>query len=162
MLYGCIDYLIMISIIAAVVLIIGWRLDILFQKDVLASVTGDEIRVENPKVEKDHVGKNEEVIVDKLPDDEETIEAEKIEEIKPVEIVEEANNIKINIPDGALPGQIGSILQTKGLVANSSDFTKKAVELKLDTKLKSGSFIIPDNASIDTVVQIISKQKPSN
>ena len=66
---------------------------------------------------------------------------------------------RIVIPSGTTGSGIARILQQKGLFANTSDFVKVAEELKLSPKLKSGTFEIPSNASIEDMVKIIAGQK---
>ncbi len=80
--------------------------------------------------------------------------AEKAEE-KPVQ----TGTVEVNIPAKSLPGEIGKILEQQGIVSSAKDFINKCVELKLDTKLKSGKFTINKGASLDDVVKIIAQIK---
>lgn len=80
--------------------------------------------------------------------------AEKAEE-KPVQ----TGTVEVNIPAKSLPGEIGKILEQQGVVSSATDFVNKCVELKLDTKLKSGKFTINKGASLDDVVKIIAQIK---
>ncbi|MBC7088317.1 MAG: hypothetical protein H5T96_07600 [Tissierellales bacterium] len=142
-LYDSIDYIIMLSIVVIVVLVIGWRLDILFASNDISDNQYVEINepiknIENPTSDNINDSNNGEI-----PENTDT-----------QEIVE----ININIPDGSLPYDIGKILQENGLVESSNDFVKKAVELGLDTKLKSGKFSLNTSQSIEEIVYIISKQ----
>ena len=52
--------------------------------------------------------------------------------------VEEVTNeiVNITIPPGTLPAKIGDILVTNGLIDDRNQFVEKAVELKVETKLK--------------------------
>lgn len=164
MLYASIDYLIMLSIIVAVVLIIGWRLDILFQEDVISSVIGENTEIEEPKKDKNIA---HDIIEDEeKPKDDMDTENTKddtnennTEETKPKE---KSKKIKIEIPEGSFPAQIASILQSNGIIENNTDFIKKAVDLQLDTQLKSGVFTISDDDSLEKIVKIIAKKEPSN
>ena len=87
---------------------------------------------------------------------------EKPEE-KPAEKAEEkpaqTGSVEINIPAKSLPGEIGKILEQQGVVSSAKDFINKCVELKLDTKLKSGKFTINKGASLDDIVKIIAQVK---
>ena len=47
MLYDSIDYIIMIGIIGIVVLVIGWRLDLLFAKDALDVPPKNDVVIED-------------------------------------------------------------------------------------------------------------------
>lgn len=80
--------------------------------------------------------------------------AEKTEE-KPVQ----TGTVEVNIPAKSLPGEIGKILEQQGIVSSAKDFINKCVELKLDTKLKSGKFTINKGASLDDIVKIIAQIK---
>lgn len=81
---------------------------------------------------------------------------EKPQEEKPAET---GGTIEVNIPAKSLPGEIGKILEQQGVVSSATDFVNKCVELKLDTKLKSGKFTFNKGASIDDVVKIIAQIK---
>lgn len=88
---------------------------------------------------------------------------EKPAEEKPAEKAEEkpaqTGTVEVNIPAKSLPGEIGKILEQQGVVSSATDFVNKCVELKLDTKLKSGKFTINKGASLDDVVKIIAQIK---
>lgn len=86
---------------------------------------------------------------------------EKPAEEKPVEEkpAETGGTIEVNIPAKSLPGEIGKILEQQGVVSSATDFVNKCVELKLDTKLKSGKFTFNKGASLDDVVKIIAQVK---
>ena len=81
---------------------------------------------------------------------------EKPAEEKPAET---GGTIEVNIPAKSLPGEIGKILEQQGVVSSATDFVNKCVELKLDTKLKSGKFTFNKGASLDDVVKIIAQIK---
>lgn len=170
--YDSIDYIIMFVIIVSVVVIIGWRLDVLFandatdipHKNVIISKedvpSGDSTQIENPP-KKDNEGeiivpKDEPSDVVESPDDIQNpsnIEIPVKVETPPVIV----QTVKITIPAGSLPSKIGSILESSGLVSNKNDFVKKAQQLKLDTKLKSGDFSIAKNLTIEEILNIITK-----
>lgn len=86
---------------------------------------------------------------------------EKPAEEKPAEEkpAETGGTIEVNIPAKSLPGEIGKILEQQGVVSSATDFVNKCVELKLDTKLKSGKFTFNKGASLDDVVKIIAQIK---
>lgn len=86
---------------------------------------------------------------------------EKPAEEKPAEEkpAETGGTIEVNIPTKSLPGEIGKILEQQGVVSSATDFVNKCVELKLDTKLKSGKFTFNKGASLDDVVKIIAQIK---
>lgn len=182
-LYNSIDYIIMLIVIIAVVCIISWRLDILFVNNGANSTLTKNIEnnnddkkvVENIDGDQNNEGNNEDT-GDKLPetpgnsetsDEEAPIETagdaneekpakEKPQEEKPAET---GGTIEVNIPAKSLPGEIGKILEQQGVVSSATDFVNKCVELKLDTKLKSGKFTFNKGASLDDVVKIIAQVK---
>ena len=150
LLYDSIDYIIMFGIIIGVVFVIGWRLDVLFAKDALDMPNKEDIIVEENK---NNTNKNEGT---KDTNNEENAENNK--EDKNGNNSATTNEIvKINIPAGSVSAQIGSILESHGLVSSKDDFVQKAQELKLDTKLKSGDFEINKNSSIEDILKILSK-----
>lgn len=202
--YNAIDYLVMLVIIIGVVIILGWKFEMLFNK----SATDDNQIVENnteedvkpteddtvtkdisevDKIDKEQSENTEntenpnetEVTTDENTDTEntdenggaeteqptetETTDTETTENETPVETdTKPAENaggeVTINIPAGTLPGATGQILADNGIVESSEAFVKKAVELGLDRKLKSGEFKLTKGMSLDAVVKAIAKQ----
>ena len=180
-LYNSIDYIIMLIVIIAVVCIISWRLDILFVNNGANSTLTKNIEnnnednkvVENIDGDQDNEATNEDngEKVKEGADSEAPAETagdakdneEKPAEEKPAEKAEEkpaqTGSVEVNIPAKSLPGEIGKILEQQGVVSSATDFVNKCVELKLDTKLKSGKFTINKGASLDDVVKIIAQIK---
>lgn len=202
--YNAIDYLVMLVIIIGVVIILGWKFEMLFNKSatddnqIVENNTEEDVKpTENDTVTKDisEVDKidkeqsententenpNEtEVTTDENTDTEntdenggaeteqptetETTDRETTENETPVETdTKPAENaggeVTINIPAGTLPGATGQILADNGIVESSEAFVKKAVELGLDRKLKSGEFKLTKGMSLDAVVKAIAKQ----
>lgn len=187
-LYNSIDYIIMLIVIIAVVCIISWRLDILFvnnganstltknienNKDdtkVVENIDGDQDTVGNNEDNGDKIQENTDTPSDtdaETPADEETpasnenpVEEEPAEE-KPAEEkpAETGGTIEFTIPAKSLPGEIGKILEQQGIISSGKDFVNKCVELKLDTKLKSGKFTIKKGASMEEIVKTIAQVK---
>lgn len=202
--YNAIDYLVMLVIIIGVVIILGWKFEMLFNK----STTDDNEIVENnteedvkpteddtvtkdisevDKIDKEQSENTEntenpnetEVTTDENTDTENTDENGTTETEQPTETetgdtettenettaqtdTKPAENaggeVTINIPAGTLPGATGQILADNGIVESSEAFVKKAVELGLDRKLKSGEFKLTKGMSLDAVVKAIAKQ----
>ncbi|TJX65162.1 endolytic transglycosylase MltG [Soehngenia saccharolytica] len=148
-LYDSIDYIIMIGIVAVVILVIGWRLDILFTDSDVSELPTNEVSelIDNEEEPK--------------PDDKNNSPSNELPET-PSNVDPEVREVQVNIPDGSLPSDIGKILQENGLVENSKDFVAKAVELGLDTKLRSGNYSLNSGQSIEEIVLIISKQASNN
>lgn len=202
--YNANDYLVMLVIIIGVVIILGWKFEMLFNKsatddnEIVENNTEEDVKpTENDTVTKDisEVDKidkeqsentententNEtEVTTDENTDTENTDENGTTETEQPTETettetettenettaqtdTKPAENaggeVTINIPAGTLPGATGQILADNGIVESSEAFVKKAVELGLDRKLKSGEFKLTKGMSLDAVVKAIAKQ----
>jgi hypothetical protein len=151
--YDSFDYIVMLGIVVLVVAIIGWRLDVLFAKEVDSEVAGEPvvIDVDRPKHDDNEEPNDEEETDEPGEEPNETPEDNQVPPSTTGEVV------KINIPAGSLPGKIGLILEENGLIDSSKAFIAKAVELKLDTKLKSGTFEIAKGSSYEDILKIISK-----
>lgn len=67
--------------------------------------------------------------------------------------------VRIDIPSGASGTGIASILKQKGLIDNSAKFIARVQELKMESKLKSGTFSIPAGTSLDEIIYIITGAK---
>ncbi len=156
-LYDSIDYVFMFIIVLLVVGVIGWRLDILFANDaldipqnpVLVDNSGRDTEEDDPIEEPGDEDPDGDTVDDpNAPSDPTT----------PTSPTPSGEIVKIVIPEGSLPNKIGLILQENGVVSSSRDFISKAVELHLDTKLKSGTFEIQKGLSLDQVVKIIARQ----
>ena len=139
-LYDCVDYIIMILVVIGVVLIINWRLGGLFAKDT----------IETPPKVSETVTKDDPANTNKnKPNDNNDPDKDN----------EESSDIivKIDIPPGSASSNIGEILVAKNLIKDKNDFIEKAIELKLDTKLKYGEFEIPKNSSLEEILKILTK-----
>ncbi|MDR7870813.1 MAG: hypothetical protein RIN55_08150 [Tissierellaceae bacterium] len=158
-LYDSIDYLIIIAIIIGVVSVIGWRLDVLFAKDNLETTT-PPIIVDNGTDDKD----NSDDFVDADPDlpptddEEPTSDPDIVDSPDQEEPTQAPTTVTITIPDGTLPSGIGAILESNGLVNSKNDFVLKAQDMGLDRKLRSGTFKILSNSSLEEIIKIIAKQ----
>ncbi|QZY53634.1 hypothetical protein [Crassaminicella profunda] len=67
--------------------------------------------------------------------------------------------IKVNIPSGTPGIGIAKILKEKGLIEDTSIFIKRVEELKLASKLKSGTFDIQTGSSLDNIIYMITGKK---
>ncbi|WDV44847.1 hypothetical protein PV797_15155 [Clostridiaceae bacterium M8S5] len=77
----------------------------------------------------------------------------------PKQNTNEATVVEIDIPSGSLPGTIGDILVKNNLIESKKAFLDKAVELKLDTKLRSGSYKIKSNSSLEDIIYKLAWKK---
>ena len=64
----------------------------------------------------------------------------------------------ITIPNGTPGSGVATILRENELIDNTRDFIKTAEDLNLANKLKSGSFDISSDATIEDMVRIIARQ----
>lgn len=159
-LYDSIDYIFMIVIVLVVIGVIGWRLDVLFAKDALESQTPGQVIVDNS-------GRVEDEPKEPSEDPEEAVEGEEVSEGQEGEAEEPQDEpddqpaqpsttiVEVEIPVGSMPGKIGLILEEKGVVTSSREFIAKAVELDLDTKLKSGTYKIQLGQPIEDIVRLL-------
>lgn len=139
-LYNISDFIIMFTIILAIGLIIGWRLDILFpqttamvEPNTLAKVEDTNSKtIEKPKTKS---------IETKVPEKEEPI------------------IITVSIPKGTPSSNIGDILLDNGLVVSTKEFEDKVKQLDLEKSLRSGQYDISKDSSLEEIVKIIANQK---
>lgn len=141
-----------------------------FSKDVSAAEIPKNVIEENTESK---LGSDDPVVI--ITEDEEDVEdveeidaeEEANEEFEVVEVESEVEDTsspitvvevkEITIPNGTPGVGIAKLLHDNGLIENTGDFIKKAEDLNLDVKLKSGTFLIPTNATIEEMVKIIAK-----
>jgi len=71
---------------------------------------------------------------------------------------DESNEVVIvSIPAGSLPGDIGNILTSNGLVESKEVFLKRVAETGTEKKLRYGKFKISKNSTIDEIINILAK-----
>ncbi|HZJ76701.1 MAG TPA: hypothetical protein VFC70_03225 [Oscillospiraceae bacterium] len=66
---------------------------------------------------------------------------------------------KITIPNGTFGTGVAKILKESGLINDINDFVRAAENLNLSSRLKSGSFEIPTDATVEDMAKIIAGQK---
>lgn len=172
-LYNSMDYIAMIVIVVAIAVIIGWRLDLLFADNHLDASNEQNIAEENNQVEdssskkeKDKPQEDEnqdkddkkDKSQDKSNDDNEEQDQDNAKD-KDTDTDSLTKDMAIDIPDGSFPPQIGSILETEGIINDSEEFVSKAEDLQLETKLRSGSFEFPKGSTLNDIIKIIAGQK---
>ncbi len=158
------DILLAIVIAFAMFAVVSLYLGDWFQTDknivVANEQTPDDTVPVTPEVEdseeeapEDNTSQEEE----EAPSDTEAPEDEGNEEeaAPPVTVVEVKT---ITIPNGTPGVGIATILLENGLIENTADFINTAENLSLSLKLKSGTFEIPTDATIEEMVKIIAKQ----
>lgn len=151
-LYDFSDYLIIAGIILSIVLIIGWRLDILFPETIAMvdsnNLSEVEEEIEETKKENIDLADKDSEAAQTSNDKESKEDQEKDPEI-----------IKVSIPKGSPSTSIGTILMELELIDSVSDFEEKVYELKLEKKLRSGDFDIRKDDSLESIVKIIANEK---
>ncbi|MGD9569302.1 MAG: hypothetical protein AB7V48_13505 [Sedimentibacter sp.] len=146
-LYNITDYGLIITVIVVMVVILGWRFDILFNrgidKEVIEELPEMTETVENDPEESE-------------PTDSEDPETAEEENPVPPENQEGTGLIAtVNIPEGLFPSSIGEILINSNLIEDKQEFLNRSVELGLDTRLRSGTFEIEVGTSLDNIIKII-------
>ncbi|WIV13855.1 hypothetical protein [Proteiniborus sp. MB09-C3] len=176
-LYDATDYVLILVIIVGVVAVIGWRLDILFAKDMDKSVADhDKAPITDAPSNNDNNHNDDENAAKNDTDDNDSEDS--VDNSSEAKDNQESNNngsesdnkdentdaetntdeiITFKIPSGSFPPAIANILLEKGLIDNKMDFLIKSQELKLDTKLKSGEFNIKKGTSLEEIIRILAK-----
>ena len=191
LLFNTIDYVVMIVIILGIVVILGHKFELLFNKGKVDSEvaqtdeTNPEVNITNEDLNNNEENVDNNVNVDANTDSDvdtntdENSESTEIdltenteentdtneteennnEDSKPADTTPQATGeeVKITIPNGTLPGGIGEILASQGLVSSKEDFINKAVELQLDRKLRSGEFTFKKGQSLEEIIRTIAK-----
>lgn len=68
------------------------------------------------------------------------------------EVSNTVTEVKISIPAKSLPSDIAGILLSNNLIQSKKDFLNKALELKLDRKLRSGDYIFKSNSTLEDII----------
>ena len=160
MLYDGVDYIIMIAIVVGVILIINWRLDGLFaESNTETSPKPSETITENKSNHDDSTDSKEaEESNDSKPSDDEKKDEAKNSNSSDTEDKKESNIIiEVDIPAGSASSNIGDILVSKGLIKEKGEFLKKLTESNLETKLRHGKYKIPENSSLEEILNILTK-----
>jgi len=175
--YNATDYAIILCVVAVVAVVLFWRFDILFnlklEKDTLKpnpitiSNGKDDDKTNPPSdntnnpTDGNNTGENNQ---GNGTDNPTPPEGNNTDGNKDPEQGGNSNpttdgaEISFNIPAGTFPGKIADILIDKALIEDKQTFLTRCVEMKLDTKLKSGDFKIKKGTSLDDVIKTIAKQ----
>ncbi|MBN2285092.1 MAG: endolytic transglycosylase MltG [Tissierellales bacterium] len=136
--YETTDYAIILIVITVIGIILIWRFNILFNFDISKTPL---TTVEQPSITEEQTPSG----------------SDSTDFTNPSSEIEVSSLVKITIPSGSSASDIGDILLSKNLIKDKDEFISRSIELKLDTKLKSGEFEIETNTPLDEVIQIISK-----
>ncbi|MCT4633243.1 MAG: endolytic transglycosylase MltG [Firmicutes bacterium] len=66
--------------------------------------------------------------------------------------------VTIKVPQGSSAYGIGKILRSNGLIKNEKDFYNRSIEMKLDSKLQSGTFKLKTSMSLDDIIRKLAGQ----
>ncbi len=148
-LYNITDYGLIVTVILVMIVILGWRFDILMSKGIEKEVIKELPIIDDNETKEPENPENPGDDVQENPNTEQPSQ-------EPEKPVENSGLIAtINIPEGSFPSKIGDILINSNLIADKDEFLKRSVELGLDTRLRSGTFEIEVGTSLDNVIKII-------
>ncbi len=143
--YEITDYALIIIVVVVIGLILLWRFNVLFDIELNKEpIEGEDVPSVGEETDNPTSGGIE------IPEPENPEEEEPEQE-------EETEQILVEVPSGTSAQGIAGILLSKGLIDSEDEFIQKAVELGLDTQLKSGEFLIDSNASLEDILKIISR-----
>lgn len=136
--YEATDYAIILTVVIAIAIILIWRFNILFSFD----VNKNPIQSEEPPP-----------TTEQIP-----ISTEDPDSTDPTSPTNgDYFEVTIVIPPGSSAQSIGDILVNNRLIADRNEFLVRVVEMKLDTKLKSGSFKVDSEMTLDEIIIKISQ-----
>ena len=169
LLYETSDLLLGLVILLLMTSVITWQIT-----DSLALTSQNSINIEETEdtteplpVEPVHevdepsgnIEEDEPKVVNVIPEDDQS--SVPILETKPITTTNPSQDklITVEVPNGTPGMGIANILRDKGLIHSSQDFIARVDELKLGTKLKSGTYKIETGATLDEIIYILSGQK---
>ena len=160
-LYDAFKYLLIFLVIAAVALLVYWRLSHLFGTDDLFHLKGERVPIATGE-EAGFIG--EEAVVHEVKSgnkekpqavQEETSSFNYDPENPDIDDV--APKINVNITDVSDMYLVGKSLKDAGLIHNIYDFVDRVNERNLNEEIKSGSYTIQKGSSIDEIIDLMIK-----
>lgn len=136
--YEATDYAIILTVVIAIAVILVWRFNVLFSFE----VNKDPIQSEEPPPTTQQIPIS-------------TEDPDKTDPTNPSS--GDYFEVTIVIPSGSSAQAIGDILVNNGLISDRNEFLVRVVEMQLDTKLKSGSFLIDSEMTLDEIITKISQ-----
>ena len=155
--YNITDYGLILTVVAIMVVILGWRFNILMNKGIEKDIKDNLPPIvshdpDEPNKPVDPANPGDEENPEPGPDGEEPTPEPNPDPEKPGGTGLIAT---INIPEGSFPSKIGDILLDSNLIDNKEDFLDRSIELGLDTRMRSGTFDIEVGTSLDNIIKII-------
>ncbi|ABW19549.1 MltG/YceG/YrrL family protein [Alkaliphilus oremlandii] len=150
---------------------ISWNLGSWFDNSSNTALANNTPVIEQEKPEKDSTvtddpqGSEEENSSNENKEDENAIDSENTENAPKENTVAEekppvvAEVKTITVPNGTPGTGVANILKENGLIQNTNDFIQAAERLNLAVRLKSGTFEISTDATVEDMVKIIAGQK---
>ncbi len=150
---------------------ISWNLGSWFDNSSNTALANNTPVIEQEKPEKDPTvtddpqGSEEENSSNENKEDENAIDSENTENAPKENTVAEekppvvAEVKTITVPNGTPGTGVANILKENGLIQNTNDFIQAAERLNLAVRLKSGTFEISTDATVEDMVKIIAGQK---
>lgn len=171
--YDAIDYILMGVIILAVVGIIGWRLDVLFDDSIKDAPVGKEIESSKDKkiasrnnssgnkstaeTKKDNNNSDAAAKKDNNNSDAAAKKDNKKENDKNNDKSKKEEIVRVSIPKGSVSENVAEILKKDGLIKDESEFMAKVKEMNLETELKYGEYEIAKPSSMEDIIKKLSK-----
>lgn len=152
-LYNITDYGLIITVIVVMAAVLSWRFNILFNRGIDKEVIA-ELPESTENAENGNKGGNDPENADPSTEDPGNTDETPAEEPSGDES-ESGLIATVTIPEGTLPSKIGDILLNSNLIQDKNKFLSRAVELGLDTKLRSGTYEIKVGTSLDNVIKTI-------
>ncbi len=139
--YEATDYAIILSVVIVIAVVLIWRFNILFT----FSVNKDPIQSDPlpPPIHGE--------LPDTPDEPDEPIDPDEDED------PDQTFTVTLIIPAGSSASTIGDLLVSHQLVEERSIFLERVVELGLDTRLKSGSFEVNSEMTLDDIIHTISQ-----
>ena len=160
--YDAIDYILMGVIILAVVGIIGWRLDVLFDDSIKDAPVGKEIESSKDKkiASRNNTSSNKSTAETKKDNNNSDAAAKKDnkkENDKNDDKSKKEEIVKVSIPKGSVSENVAEILKKDGLIKDEAEFMAKVKERNLETGLKYGEYEIAKPSSMEDIIKKLSK-----
>ena len=171
-LYDVSDIVVSLVIVALIFFVVSWKISDSLAFDVTIPEKKTETASQDPNIveiaevpdetspAEDTTNETETTTPSETAPTEETAEATTSTDAKPggTQINLVGVTKEIEIKSGSSGYSIGKLLATEGLVADTNTFIKRVEELGLGAKLRSGTFTLSSDMSLDEIIYKISGQ----
>lgn len=155
------DLLISLLIIAAIFMVISWKLNESIPIDTSLALQTAETPAPTQDSQADATPTD--TVSDDLSEPNQSTDATDAD--KPITIEptlpksETGKEVTVKIPEGSPGVAIGKILKDNGLITDVNTFIKKVDEMSLGPKLRSGTFKLKTSMGLEEVIKIIANVK---